>query len=113
MPRHQVAFTSNPLATSLHSAADSKLAVGATPLYTPMWDNLNVNPETGMVTGSATPREQQLCTDSAKRALEASFMNLPKPMNNFKLLVPEDEEEETEQVPTIEEDAAERDARLK
>ena len=113
-PRHQVAFTPNPLATPLHSgAADGKLAVGATPLRTPMRDNLSINPETGMVTGGETPREQRLRTDSAKRALKAGFLNLPKPTNNFELLVPEDEEEEAEQVPTIEEDAAERDARLK
>ncbi|KAI6021496.1 pre-mRNA splicing factor component-domain-containing protein [Pisolithus microcarpus] len=87
---------------------------GATPLRTPMRDNLSINPETGMVTGGETPREQRLRTDSAKRALKAGFMSLPKPENNFELLVPEDEEEEpTELVPAIEEDAAQRDARLK
>ncbi|KAL4073836.1 pre-mRNA splicing factor component-domain-containing protein [Scleroderma yunnanense] len=113
-PRHQVAFTPNPLATPLHaSTTDGKSMVGATPLRTPMRDNLSINPITGIVNGGETPREQRLRTDSAKRALKAGFMNLPKPENNFELLVPEDEEEETEQAPTIEEDAAERDVRLK
>ena len=55
-PRHQVVFTPNPLATPLHSGTvDSKLAVGAMPLHTSIWDNLNTNPETGMVIGGATP----------------------------------------------------------
>jgi len=113
-PRHQVAFTPNPLATPLHGGAiDGNSAVGATPLRTPVRDNLSINPTTGMVTGGETPREQRLRVDSAKRALKAGFLNLPKPENNFELLVPEDEEEESEQAPAVEEDAAERDARLK
>ncbi|KAG1715612.1 hypothetical protein ID866_1536 [Astraeus odoratus] len=113
-PRHQVAFTPNPLATPLHeSTANGKTPVGATPLRTPMRDNLSINPATGMVTGGETPREQRLRTDSAKRALKAGFMSLPKPENNFELLVPDDEEQEAPQGPAIEEDAAERDAREK
>lgn len=117
-PRHQVAFTPNPLATPLHNGVgpdglSTPRGVGATPLRTPMRDNLSINPATGMVTGGETPREQRLRVDSAKRALKAGFMNLPKPENNFELLVPEDEEEEEMSGPIIEEDAAERDARLK
>ena len=116
-PRHQVAFTPNPLATPLHSGIGpdglaTPRGVGATPLRTPR-DNLSINPATGMVTGGETPREQRLRVDSAKRALKAGFMNLPKPENNFELLVPEDEEEEHTSGPMVEEDAAERDARLK
>lgn len=115
-PHHQVAFTPNPLATPLHGGAPDGLAtprgVGATPLRTPR-DNLSINPATGMVTGGETPREQRLRVDSAKRALKVGFMNLPKPENNFELLVPEDEDEEQMSGPTVEEDAAERDARLK
>ncbi|KAF8836877.1 hypothetical protein BDN67DRAFT_1071693 [Paxillus ammoniavirescens] len=117
-PRHQVAFTPNPLATPLHNGIGNDVSatpggVGATPLRTPMRDNLSINPATGMVTGGETPREQRLRADSAKRALKAGFMSLPKPENNFELLVPDDEEEEEKQGPMIEEDAAERDARLK
>ncbi|KAF9227194.1 hypothetical protein BS17DRAFT_775092 [Gyrodon lividus] len=118
-PRHQVAFTPNPLATPLHNGIGGDVSatprgVGATPLRTPMRDNLSINPTTGIITGDETPREQRLRADSAKRALKAGFMSLPKPENNFELLVPEDEEEEEEgQGPVIEEDATERDARLK
>ncbi|KAK7440277.1 Pre-mRNA-splicing factor cef1 [Stygiomarasmius scandens] len=114
-PRHQAAFTPNPLATPLHSGGDVSATprdsrTSATPLRTPMRDNLSINPDNYVQSG-ATPREQR----SAKRALQASFMNLPKPENNFELLVPEDEEdEETAQGRvSLEEDAAERDARLR
>ncbi|KIK92662.1 hypothetical protein PAXRUDRAFT_26637 [Paxillus rubicundulus Ve08.2h10] len=117
-PRHQVAFTPNPLATPLHNGIGGDVSatpgvVGATPLRTPMRDNLSINPATGMVTGGETPREQRLRADSAKRALKAGFMSLPKPENNFELLVPDEEEEEERRGLMMEEDAAERDARLK
>ncbi|KAH0827999.1 pre-mRNA splicing factor component-domain-containing protein [Lanmaoa asiatica] len=117
-PRHQVAFTPNPLATPLHSGVGpdglaTPHGVGATPLRTPMRDNLSINPATGMATGGETPRDQRLRVDSAKRALKVGFMSLPKPENNFELLVPEGEEEEQTGGPMVEEDAAERDARLK
>jgi len=52
-------------------------------------------------------------TDSAKRSLQASFRNLPRPENNFELLVPEEEEEVESGKILSEEDAAERDARIK
>ena len=66
-PRHQVAFTPNPLATPMHA---------------------------GGLGPGATPRSEAGVSSSNKRALKAGFMNLPKPENNFELLVPEDEEEE-------------------
>lgn len=54
--------------------------------------------------------------NSAKRALQLGFASLPKPENNFELVVPgEDEEEEEEDgsaAVLTEEDAAERDARF-
>ncbi|KAH7888895.1 pre-mRNA splicing factor component-domain-containing protein [Phlebopus sp. FC_14] len=121
-PCHQVAFTPNPLATPLHGGVgdvsatprgDGKAMPGATPFRTPMRDNLSINPDSGMF-GNETSRDQRLRVDSAKRAVKAGFMSLPKPENNFELLVPEEEEEEESgQGPIIEEDAAERDARLK
>lgn len=119
-PRHQVAFTPNPLATPMHGSSGDVSATprdgaswGATPLRTPMRDTLSINPATGLPVGE-TPRDHRLRTDSAKRALKAGFMSLPKPENNFELLVPEDEDEEaTTTGPISEEDAAERDARLK
>lgn len=120
-PRHQVAFTPNPLATPMHGGSGDVSATprdgaswGATPLRTPMRDTLSINPTTGLPVGD-TPRDHRLRTDSAKRALKAGFMSLPKPENNFELLVPEDEDEEADATtgPMSEEDAAERDARLK
>jgi pre-mRNA-splicing factor CDC5/CEF1 len=80
-----------------------------------MRDNLSINPEE-FAAINETPRDQRLRASSAKRALKAGFMSLPKPENNFELLVPEDEEDDAQNIngPDIsEEDAAERDARLK
>ncbi|KAL0578259.1 Pre-mRNA-splicing factor cef1 [Marasmius crinis-equi] len=120
-PRHQVAFTPNPLATPLRTGgADVSAtprgdsAVSATPLRTPLRDSLAINPDGSNAPGD-TPREQYLRQNSAKRALRAGFDSLPKPENNFELLVPEDEQDEEEdaQGPVAEIDAAERDARLK
>ncbi|KAF7338529.1 Cell division control protein Cdc5 [Mycena venus] len=104
-PRHQVAFTPNPLATPLRAEGLGWLRYPARrwslgdPGFTPVGD---------------TPREQRLRANSAKRALKAGFMNLPAPENNFELLVPEEEDEEEGVTGALsEEDAAERDARLK
>lgn len=120
-PRHQVAFTPNPLATPFRSGDSDVSAtprdvqrVGATPLRTPMRDNLSINPEDGFSTIGDTPRDQRMHMTSTKRALKAGFMSLPKPENNFELLVPEDEDEDGAEAKVIsEEDAAERDARIK
>lgn len=120
-PRHQIAFTPNPLATPLHAGrlapeATPRMDVAVTPgtvLRTPMRDGLRINAEEGFSAIGDTPREQPLRQSSAKRALKTGFMNLPKPENNFELLVPEDEDEELSDRPIAEEDAAERDARRK
>lgn len=115
-PRHQVAFTPNPLATPRPEGTDVVSAtprVGATPFRTPMRDNLSINPEDGYPMVGDTPREQRAHVNSTKRALRAGFASLPKPENNFELLVPEDEDEEEDARVVTEEDAAERDARLK
>ncbi|KAI0259969.1 pre-mRNA splicing factor component-domain-containing protein [Gloeopeniophorella convolvens] len=113
-PRHQAAFTPNPLATprTVDGAA-------ATPLRTPMRDSLRINPEDGSAFAGATPREVRMREGAAKRSLQASFKSLPRPENNFELLVPEDEEgadadaDADAPVALSEEDAAERDARLR
>lgn len=120
-PRHQVAFTPNPLTTPLRSgsgdvsATPRDISVAGTPMRTPMRDNLSINPD-GFSSIGDTPREQRLHTNSAKRALQAGFMNLPKPENNFELLVPEDEDEghddSRESMMSVE-DAEERDAKLR
>ncbi|CAL1703839.1 unnamed protein product [Somion occarium] len=117
-PRHQVAFTPNPLATPLRAGAGDiaatprDLQAGATPLRTPMRDSLSINPE-GAVSfmPGATPRHRE---SPAVRSLKSAFMNLPKPENNFELLVPEEEEAGDEARTRLsEEDAAERDAKIR
>lgn len=125
-PRHQVAFTPNPLATPMRAGGGADVGatprdlqrVGATPLRTPMRDSLSINEEgyaAGAVVGD-TPREQRIHLTSTKRALQAGFSSLPKPENNFELLVPEDEDDgegEGGERVMMEEDAAERDARAR
>lgn len=108
-PRHQAAFTPNPLATPFRAdsadvgATPRNGGVSATPLRTPLRDSLAINP--------SDPGSQAI---AAKRALRAGFSSLPKPENNFELLVPEDEDDETPgQATAMVEDAATRDARLK
>ncbi|KAF8522122.1 pre-mRNA splicing factor component-domain-containing protein [Hysterangium stoloniferum] len=121
-PRHQVAFTPNPLATPLRgpgsvdpSATPIGSSVSGTPLRTPMRDNLRINPEDGFSSVGDTPREQRMRAMDTKRALKAGFMSLPKPANDYEVLVPQDEEEDdvTGANGLSVEDAAERDARLK
>jgi pre-mRNA-splicing factor CDC5/CEF1 len=120
-PRHQVAFTPNPLATPLRDNADpsaftprtvSRSGALSTPLRTPLRDNLSINPGDYSTSGD-TPRDQRLRITSAKRVLKAGLSSLPKPENNFELVVPEDDEvDQAEMVALHEEDAAERDAKL-
>lgn len=119
-PQHNVAFTPNPLATPLRQngsdiSATPRSGISATPLRTPMRDSLSINPE-GFAAIGNTPRDQRLRDNSAKRALKAGFMSLPKPENNFELLVPEDEDDEGQTATgsgLSVEDAAERDARAR
>ena len=109
-PRHQAAFTPNPLATP-RTTTDGP---SATPLRTPMRDNLSINPEDGSSFVGQTPRELRMRTDTTKRSLQASFKSLPKPENNFELLVPEEDDEDGGPGKVLsEEDAAERDARIR
>lgn len=108
-PRHQVSFTPNPLATPLRSEVDALSAPQAlshTPLRTPLRDNLAIN-----VGGQDDTNAARI---TAQRTLKASFRNLPKPENNFELIVPENdiELEGAEGSNIREEDATERDARL-
>lgn len=113
-PRTQVAFTPNPLATPRNGdIGEDVAAVGATPLRTPMRDNLNINSDASAFIGD-TPRNERARVSAAKRSLQNGFMNLPKPENNFELLMPEDEDEDDAGgVPLSEEDAEERDARIR
>lgn len=111
-PRHQIAFTPNPLITPRRQGSlGVSGSVSVTPLRTPLRDTLSINPG-----DHSTPRDdlhdQQLLSVSAKRALKAGFMNLPRPENNFELLVPDDDSGEGPNVTLLEQDASERDEKL-
>ena len=111
-PRHQIAFTPNPLATPRGSLGVSG-SVSATPLRTPLRDTLSINPGDHSTPRDDLLRDQQLHSISAKRALKAGFMNLPRPENNFELLVPDDGPGEGPIVTFSEQDASDRDENLK
>lgn len=119
-PRHQVAVTPNPLATPMHAGADvaatprdMQATPGAALMRTPMGDTLSINNARYGSVGD-TPRDQRMRMTSAKRALKAGFMSLPKPENNFELLVPDEEDAQDEEARALaEEDAGDRDARLR
>lgn len=111
-PRHQVAYTPNPLATPREAITDTP-GISATPLRTPLRDNLSINPEDFASSVGQTPRELRMRMSSTKNALKAGFMSLPKPENNFELLVPDDEELDAgTNATSLPEDAADRDAAL-
>jgi pre-mRNA-splicing factor CDC5/CEF1 len=114
-PQHKVAYTPNPLATPRYDendpSATPRNGVSSTPFRTPMRDNLAINPE-GFSSVGETPRDRRVQVSSAKQALRAGFKSLPKPENNFELLVPDEETDASPELdPLTEEDAAERDAR--
>ncbi|CCO28854.1 Pre-mRNA-splicing factor CEF1 [Rhizoctonia solani AG-1 IB] len=90
-PRHQVAFTPNPLATPRDGGAGPGATprAGATPMRTPR-DNLSINAEDGIMVGD-TPREERLRAAAAQRGRRRR---------------------EDEQTMTVE-DMAERNARMK
>lgn len=122
-PRHQVSATPNPLVTPFRSeggrdvSATPRSEAGGsayteTPLRTPMRDDLSINPDDASNYG-ATPRDIRLKEQQHKRSLRAGFASLPAPENNFEFDEPEDLDEEEQQAQLREEDAAERDARLK
>ena len=109
-PRHEVAATPNPLATPGRGPLTTlRSVIGATPARTPFRDNLSINDE-GY---GETPQDEKRRLNAARRALTSGFKNLPEPENNFELAEDEEEQEEDEAAIMTEEDAAERDARLK
>ncbi|OWT40682.1 pre-mRNA-splicing factor CEF1 [Cryptococcus neoformans Bt1] len=115
-PRHDVAATPNPLATSARGGVLTSTrtipGVDATPLRTPFRDDLNINYNASVY--GVTPVNEKRRLAESRRALKAGFAALPEPENNFELAETEGDEEEAEEAePLTEEDAAERDARLK
>ncbi|KAK6512061.1 Pre-mRNA-splicing factor cef1 [Arthrobotrys musiformis] len=117
-PRRSAIVTPNPMATPMRPGMPGATPLhpghpGQTPLRTPR-DNLaiNANGMGGFV--GETPREQKMRLTSLKSQLQAGFANLPKPKEEsweFEIDDPDAEGEAAGEV--MEEDAAERDKRLK
>ena len=105
-PRHQIGFTPNPLVTPRRQDfVGVSGSVSTSPLRTPLRDTHSINPR-----DHSTPRLHSI---SDKRALKAGFMSLPRPENNIELLVPDDGPVEGPIVSLWEQDASDRDEKLK
>ena len=106
VPRRDVIATPNPLATPLRGPNGlPALRPGATPMRTPR-DTLSLNEAYGGLD------EEKI----SKQKLRMGLANLPKPKNDFELVLPDDAEEEEEDAMEVElskEDAEERDRRIK
>ncbi len=100
-PKHQVAYTPNPLATP-RDASGAPNGAGMTPLRTPARDDLGINAAGGGV--------RVISRRGGKSSI--GFESLPAPVNDFAIMVPEDEDMVANGASAVEEDAAERDARL-
>jgi pre-mRNA-splicing factor CDC5/CEF1 len=103
VPHRDIMATPNPLATPLRGPNGIPVPrVGATPLRTPR-DTLSLNDAYGGMD------EEKI----AKQRLKMGLASLPKPKNDFELVLPDEEEEEEEEVELSKEDAEERDRRIK
>jgi len=102
-PRRDLISTPNPLATPLRTANGTGAArPGATPLRTPR-DSLSLNPDYSV-------NEEEL----AMQKLRMGFANLPKPKNDFELVLPdESEDEEMVEEQLTFEDSEDRDKALR
>ncbi|KAG9322622.1 hypothetical protein KVV02_002325 [Mortierella alpina] len=106
-PRHSAIQTPNPYAATPRGAG----GVGATPLRTPLRDELSIN-SAGAHSVLATPREERTRQSGLRNQLLAGLASLPKPSNKFTLIMP-DELEVDGGDKAIEEDAAEISKRRK
>ncbi|KAF9936261.1 Pre-mRNA-splicing factor cef1 [Mortierella alpina] len=106
-PRHSAIQTPNPYAAIPRGAG----GVGATPLRTPLRDELSIN-SAGARSVLATPREERTRQSGLRNQLLAGLASLPKPSNKFTLIMP-DELEADGIDKAIEEDAAEISKRRK
>ena len=112
-PRHQIAFTLGPFVTpQRQSSLDVSGSVSAASLRTNLRNTLSIN-----LGDDSIPRDdshdQPLDSTSDNCALKAGFMNLPRPENNFKCLVPDDDSGKCPIVSLSEHDAFDRDEKLK
>ena len=114
-PQTNIVQTPNPLATPRGAPLTTPRTipgVGATPRS--VRDSLHINDDYSAY--GETPMNEKSRAKAARRALQAGFAALPRPENNIVLEEAEEEEEgegEGEGEFISEEDAADRDARLK
>ncbi|KAK6350262.1 Pre-mRNA-splicing factor cef1 [Orbilia brochopaga] len=115
-PKRSAIVTPNPMATPMRPGMPgaTPLRPGQTPLRTPR-DNLAINANGYSGYPGETPREQKMRMSSLKSQLQVGFSNLPKPKETEWEFELPDEDADGEAAPAeiLEEDAAERDLRLK
>ncbi|KAH9814934.1 pre-mRNA splicing factor component-domain-containing protein [Melampsora americana] len=124
-PARTVSATPNPLATPLHSDSRDPSATpggdgigpGGTPMRTPLRrNNLNINAGDESMMGD-TPRDSRNRSIDVKQQLKQGFMALPRPKNDYELVLPEEELERiaeiVDEAGSMIEDAADRVAKMK
>lgn len=129
-PRSSTVQTPNPLATprtiGQQGAVDAtpRASYDGTPMRTPFRDGLGLNDGAESSAASSvggTPFDDRRAQLLAKQQLQAGLLNLPRPKNDFELVLDDEEEEEQEgedededgdMYISISEDAADRDARI-
>lgn len=114
-PERSSISTPNPLATPFRAGGGAPGAtprIGQTPLRTPR-DTLAINANGDHASlVSMTPKDQKQYQNSLKSQLRAGFASLPRP-KEIELETPDEPEEEEPVVELSEEDAAERDRRIR
>ncbi|KAF3902945.1 hypothetical protein ABW20_dc0100735 [Dactylellina cionopaga] len=115
-PRRSAIVTPNPMATPMRPGMPgaTPLRPGQTPMRTPR-DTLAINANGYSAYPGETPREQKMRLSSLKSQLQSGFASLPKPKESeWEFELPdEDAEGEAGPAEVMEEDAEERDKRLK
>lgn len=121
-PLSSAVQTPNPLATPIRPELDNRVdstprserSLARTPMQTPRRDELGLNDASSSFSG--TPFDNRRAQLSAKQELLSGLRSLPRPKNDFELVLDDEEEEDDdddgEDYITISEDAADRDARV-
>ncbi|KFH47766.1 Pre-mRNA-splicing factor cef-like protein [Hapsidospora chrysogenum ATCC 11550] len=115
-PRKHVVATPNPMATPMHQGVNGATPgrPGQTPMRTPR-DAYALNKDDGSFNvASATPRDIRMHEQALKRQVKSGLSSLPKPKDTeWEFEVPDEEKEPARMDELTEEDAAERDRRLR
>ena len=116
-PRKHTIATPNPMATPMHQGVNSVGATpgrpGQTPMRTPR-DAYALNDDDGSFNVSATPRDIRMRDHALKHQLKSGLASLPKPKDSeWEFEIPDEQQEPTRVDGLSEEDAAERDRRLR